>query len=98
MREAERLGGRRGKQRSGVIDGDDRGQRMRLREGDDAPGRATDVLEVEPELATFHQARERRPVLRADDDLDSEAGGRGHEIVGAIGAARDEQQDACHHR
>ena len=96
MRQAKRLSGGRGQQRPGVIDGDDRGQGTRLREGDDALGRIADVLEVEPQVATVHQAGERRPVLRADHDLDVQAGGCGHEIVGAIGSARDQQQDAGH--
>jgi len=69
---------------------------MRLREGDDALRGAVDILEVEPQMATVHQAGERRPVLRADHDLDLQAGGRGHEIVSAVGSARDQEQDADH--
>src|SRR5438309_1271994 len=69
---------------------------MHLREGDDALGRVFDLPEIEPQVAPVHQAGERRPVLGADHDLDLQARGRGHEIVGAIGSARDQQQDADH--
>src|SRR6267143_4865192 len=47
-------------------------------------------------MATVHQAGQRRPVLRADHHLDVQPRGRGHEIVGAIGSARDQQQNARH--
>src|SRR5256884_6258492 len=69
---------------------------MHLREGDDAPRRVFDIPEIEPQVATLHQAGERRPVLRADHDLDLQAGGRGHEIMSAIGSARDQPQAADH--
>src|SRR5438105_21544 len=69
---------------------------MHLREGDDALRRVFDLPEIEPQVAPLHQAGERRPVLGADHDLDLQAGGRGHEIVSAIGSARDQQQDADH--
>jgi len=63
VRQAERLSGGRGQQRPRVIDGDDRGEGTRLREGADALRGAVDILEVEPQVATVHQAGERRPVL-----------------------------------
>jgi len=94
--QAERPSSRRGEQRPGIINGDDCREGMRLRERDDPCRRAGDILEVEPEVAAVHQAGQCRPVLRADHDLDVETRGRSHEIVGPIGAARDQQQDAGH--
>jgi len=96
MRDAERRGCRRGEQRSGIVDGDHRGERLRLGKVHDPRGGSLDVVEIEPEVAPLHQAREGGPVLRTDDHLDPKPRRGGHEIVRAIGPAGDEQEYAGH--
>jgi len=51
---------------------------------------------IEPELAALHQRGQGGTVFGANHNLDTQPGRRFHEVVRAIGAARDQQKDARH--
>ena len=70
---------------------------MVLGEADDSLRRALDVVKVEPELAVLHQLGKGRAMFGANHDLDTQPGRRFHEVMGAVSAARDQQEDARHH-
>jgi len=65
-------------------------------EGDDSLRRARHVVKIEPELASLHQRGQGGAVFGTDHDLDTKPRRRFHEVVGAVGAARDQQEDARH--
>ena len=96
MRDCQRGSRRRGKQRSPIVDGDHRRDRMRFGKLDDPARGRLDIVEVQSKMPSLHQARQCGSVFRANHDLDSEARRSGHEVVGPIGPAGDEEEHARH--
>jgi hypothetical protein len=67
-------------------------------EGEDPLRGPLHIVKVEPELAVLHQPGQRGAVFGANYDLDAQPGRRFHEVVRTVGAARDKEKDARHHR